>query len=171
MRDGFAVADFSGQNVVKADAVELKYPENTSRTYQGEPTVAEGIYFAEPLTSRTFRLRKSDGSVLLRRDLPLAPATGTDPSEFLQLFHQNSTHHRLSAVSYASEDELNDYYAKVQHAFANLDFNNEVDNSEIATGENVIVAVKPSVATAASDTTQNSSPYIFNVSLRSNWGM
>ncbi len=157
--------------ITLGDLVQLSYPANVSRTYNGDPVAPEGTYYAEPLTSRTFRLRKTDGTVLLRRDLPLAPGNGTDPAEYFTLSYDNTSHHRLSSLGYATLDELNDFYTKVQTAFATLNFGGEVAGAEIASGETIIVAPTPVTPTELTDTTRNSSPYVNGVSVRSNWGL
>jgi len=158
-------------NAITGDTVNLTYPEGVSRSYDGKAIAAQGTYYVEPLSVRTFHLRKTDGSVLLRRDLPQAPGPNTAPPEFVQLEFTNSSHHRLSAVSYATKAELNEFYAKVQRAFSTLNYDGESNNSEINTGENAIVAPTPSIATVEVDSVSNGSPYALNVSLRSNWGM
>lgn len=168
---GYRALQTDQGTIVVGDKVALTYPETVSRTYEGEPTVSEGDYFAEPITPRTFRLRRANGEVLLRRELPLAPSRGSYPSEFLNLTYANTSHHRLSAISFATNAELNEYYSKVQRAFANLNFGGEVDSSEVSLSENTIVAPLPQVPTQATDSTRNGSPYINNCSLRSNWGL
>ena len=167
---GYRAMQTDQGTIIVGDKVALTYPENVSRTYEGEPTIPEGDYFAEPLTPTTFRLRRANGEVILRRELPLAPSRGSYPAEFLNLVFTNSTHHRLSAVSYATKVELNEFYTKVQRAFANLNFGGEVDGSEVSLSENTIVAPRPVVPTQATDSTKNASPYISECSLRSNWG-
>jgi len=154
-----------------ADEITLTYPNSVSRTYNGEEIASEGTYYAEPLSPRTFKLRKMDGSALLRRDLPLAPGSNTNPTEFATVTYTNSSHHRLSAVGSISTPELNEYYKKVQTAFSNITFAGQVDGAEVAEGETVIVANVPVVPAQSTDTTKNSSPYLNNVSLRSDWGM
>ena len=162
-------------SVSEADTVKLTYPQNVARTFQTPvevvPTVAEGKFFVSPLTPTTFTLLKLDGSVVLREELPGEPGAGTSPPEFFLLTYTNTTHHRLSALGYASKTELNDFYVKVQDAFKNLDFGGTVNNAEVAAGEATIVASVPTTAVEATNDVTNGSPYAENISVRSQWGM
>ena len=161
--------------VTQGDLVKLTYPSNVARAYQTatevKQTVAEGSYYVSPLTPTTFTILKSDGSALLREELPGEPGASTVPAEFVRLTYTNTTHHRLSSLGYATETELNDFYVKVQDAFKTLDFGGQVNDAEVATGESTIVAAVPSVPTITTDDTKNASPYVYNVSVRSDWGM
>ena len=157
-----------------SEEVTLVYPEEVSQEYKGEQTVSQsGVYYASPIDEFRFYLRKdsSDGLLIQRTQLPEFPSAGSDPSEFLRFTLTLSTHHRLSAISFCPETELNNYYTKVQHAFGNLDFGNTFDNANVAPGESVIVNPVPTTPVAGTDTVKNGSPYIYNVSLRSNFGM
>lgn len=168
---GFRSAVISQSEITTADEVNLTYPGSVSRTYNGEPTIAEGAYFADPIDARRFRLRKADGSLLLRRDLPLAPGSRTKPNEFVQLSYTNSTHHRLSSVSFADQKALDELYSKVQIAFARIDFGGEVSNGEVAQGEVNIVVPTSSSPSISGSSTESASPYMENCSVRSNWGL
>ena len=161
--------------ITQADTVKLTYPSNVARTFQTDTevlnTTPEGDYMVSPLTPTTFTLLKADGSALLRKELPAQPGAGTNPAEFIRLTYDNSTHHRLSALGYATKTELNDFYIKIQDAFRTLDFGGAINNGEVAVGETVIVSPTPQTPTTASNDTENGSPYVFNVSVRSDWGM
>lgn len=157
-------------NLQEYDTVTLSYPSTVSQFYKGSATLTPGEYLVSPVDSSRFNLLKSDGSLVLRNELPQFPAPGTVPNEFLNLTYTNSTHHRLSSLSWVSDEELQDYYVKVQRAFANLNFGGAINEAEISSGENVIVAETPAVPTEAVDRVKNGSPYLFNVSLRSDWG-
>lgn len=79
-----------------------------------------------------------------------------------------TSHHLLSAFEFCSLTELNDYYAKVATAFG-LDAGG-IDI--INPGETEITTVYPDgTAIPAVDSTKGSSPYVFNCSLRSDYGM
>jgi hypothetical protein len=172
---GFRALTMVEGSVSKADIVKLTYPQNVARTFQTPvevvSTVAEGDFYVNPLTPTTFSLLKLDGSALLREDLPGEPGAGTDPPEFFRLTYDNTTHHRLSALGYASTTELNDFYSKIQDAFKNLDFGGSVNNAEVATGETTIVAPTPVTPVESTNDVQNASPYVFNVTVRSQWGL
>lgn len=78
---------------------------------------------------------------------------------------RTTSHHLLSAFEFCGATELVDYYAKIQTAFG-------VSGAEVRPGESEISAPYPDgAANPAVDTTEGSSAYIFNCSLRSNYGM
>jgi len=75
------------------------------------------------------------------------------------------SHHLLSCFEFCEKDDLQRYYDAVKIAF------NTAETPEVINpGETEIVA-PPTPASLATDSTKNSSPYIFNCSLRSDWGM
>ena len=78
-----------------------------------------------------------------------------------------TSHHLLSAFEFCPESELAAYYAKVATAFGL----NPSDAEIINPGETQITTVYPETAIPAVDSTQGSSPYVFNCSLRSDYGM
>jgi hypothetical protein len=79
-----------------------------------------------------------------------------------------TSHHLLSAFEFCSEAELTAYYAKVATAFGLNPSNIEIINP----GETQITTIYPDAgAVPAVDSTKGSSPYVFNCSLRSDYGM
>lgn len=79
-----------------------------------------------------------------------------------------TSHHLLSAFEFCSSTELTAYYNKIATAFGINPVNIELINP----GETEITTVYPDgAAVAAVDSTKGSSPYIFNCSLRSDYGM
>jgi hypothetical protein len=79
-----------------------------------------------------------------------------------------TSHHLLSAFEFCSESELSAYYAKVATAFGL----NPVDVGIVNPGETQITTTYPDgTAVPEVDSTRGSSPYIFNCSLRSDYGM
>jgi len=79
-----------------------------------------------------------------------------------------TSHHLLSAFEFCSEAELTAYYTKVATAFGLNPSNAEIINP----GETQITTVYPDAgAIPAVDSTRGSSPYVFNCSLRSDYGM
>jgi len=156
------------------DEVTISYPENVSQVFDGKQSIpASGVYYAEPINATQFYLRKNTatGAIVVRDELPKDPSAGSSPAEFLNIGVALSTHHRLSSLSYATEDELNDFYVKVQHSFGDLNFGNTFSNAEVNSGETTIVAPTPADPTEDVDQVQNGSAYLFNVSLRSDYGM
>jgi hypothetical protein len=75
-----------------------------------------------------------------------------------------ASHHLLSCFEFCDLDDLQRYYDNIERAFKTA--KPEVINP----GETEIVA-PPTPASLKTDSTKNSSPYIFNCSLRSDWGL
>lgn len=79
-----------------------------------------------------------------------------------------TSHHLLSAFEFCSEAELSAFYTKVATAFGL----NPADAEIINPGETQITTVYPDgSAVPEVDSTRGSSPYVFNCSLRSDYGM
>lgn len=162
----------SSDEIVAADRVTLSYPASVSQLYNGNPVAFAGEYYADPINTFEFRLRRvTDASILTRSELPELGSPGTNPPEFAIITYANTSHHRLTALEFATQLELNVFYSKVQRAFSLLTFAGTVNNAEVAKGETTIVANTPQVPDLEVDSVDNSSPYIFNCSLRSDWGM
>lgn len=158
--------------ILDGDKVNLEYPTGVSRFYNGVPTLPQGEYYADPIDAYTLRLRKvQGGQAVVRNELPEAPVPGASPELYLNLTFTPSTAHRLTAVKYATDIELDALYDKVQRSFSTLTFAGTASNAEVASGENIIVASTPETPNLETNSTENSSPYIFNVSIRSSWGM
>ena len=80
------------------------------------------------------------------------------------------THHLLSCFEFTTEPQLDEFYAKLNTCFtavANWDNVGEW-NSE---GRIVGPQPAPGTQTEATDTTESASPYIYNCSVRSEWGL
>lgn len=171
---GLAHLEFNDDNtaVTAGDIVYVNYPDLVSRTNAGKDTIAEGLYWADPVDERTLRLRRQGGfSVVLRSEVPDSPSPGTVPQEFLTLSYDLKSHHRLSAVKFASSKVLGDYYTKIQFAFSQVDFGGAIDDSEVTPSEISIGVELPSVATPAVDDTTNRSGRVQKCSLNSNYGL
>ncbi len=158
--------------ILDGDKVNLVYPTGVSRFYEGVPTLPQGEYYADPLDSYTLRLRKvSGGAAVVRNELPESPVPGATPESYLDLTYTPSTAHRLTAIKYTTDIELEGLYDKVQRAFSTLSFSGTASNAEVAPGENIIVASTPEAPNLETNSVENSSPYAYNISLRSSWGM
>lgn len=83
---------------------------------------------------------------------------------------QNESAHLLSVFEYASKADLDEFYGKIRSSFGGV-ANINVDFVEPRIDEYQIVGPLPPVSTEATDTVTGSSPYIYNISLRSKWGM
>jgi hypothetical protein len=78
-----------------------------------------------------------------------------------------SSHHLLSAFAFCGETELGVYYQKIATAFGLSPSDTEIRNP----GETQITTVYPENPTPPTDSTFGSSSYVFNCSLRSDYGM
>lgn len=74
------------------------------------------------------------------------------------------SHHLLSCFEFCDKDDLEEYYKKIRIAF-------RTDVPEVINpGETEIVAT-PTPPSIKTDSTKHASPYIFNCSVRSDWGL
>ena len=78
-----------------------------------------------------------------------------------------TSHHLLSCFEFASEDELDEFYAKVLDTFQGISAANTVTQR----GEFQIVGPQPDVPDERVDTVASASPYIYNCSIRSTLGL
>jgi hypothetical protein len=161
-----------GTQVTYGDLVNVQYPDLVSRTNAGKDTIPEGLYWADPVDEKTLRLRSQVGlNVVLRSEVPSSPSPGTVPQEFLTLAYDLKSHHRLSAVKFASSRILENYYTKIQFAFSQIDFGGAIDDSEVTSSEINIAVELLSKATPAVDDTTDRSGFVKDCSLNSNYGL
>ena len=94
---------------------------------------------------------------------------------FTVMDQQGSTasHHLLDVFQFASEAELDLFYSKIVSSFGEAVFTNFVndDYAETRSDEYQIVGPQPDNPVPAVDTITSSSPYIYNISIRSVLGM
>jgi hypothetical protein len=94
---------------------------------------------------------------------------------FMDKAGSTSSHHLLDCFQFASKAELDDFYAKIVQAFGGPNNTGNLDNALAVTrtAEYEIVGPRPAsgAQTISTDTTLSASPYIFNCSIRSNWGL
>ena len=154
--DGVAVEN----PVTLCDEVQLTYPDQVSQTYEGKAVVSEGRYLVNPIDSNRFQLIDPvNNEPLIRRQLPLAPDPGTQPKEFLSLTYKNTTHHRLTALGFATEKELSTFYSKVQRAFSAITFGGRINDANVAVSEIEIVTPLPKVPLPSVNDTTHTSPH------------
>lgn len=85
---------------------------------------------------------------------------------------EERSHHLLDAFAFASEAELDDFYAKTLSAVGDgADLANNLTVTRTTEFEIVAPIVRGETPTQAWDSTDSASPYIFNVSIRSNYGL
>ena len=158
------------------DRVFFQFAPGATRTpiKAGNAEVLSGYYYAYPLTVDSFLLSYT-------------PVTGDEPNyvERAQLPENNQgisyicsttwepySHHRLRCLGNATLSELNEFYQKVQAAFP-LYFNGKRNQAEVINpGETQIVAPTPSQELSLeANSNRQGSPYAFNVSIRSSYGL
>lgn len=140
-------------------------------------TLAAGVYYVNPIDTFTFFLTTQDQSdpnapsTFIQYDQ--VPGEGVSGVKFV-VSNVLYSAHRLAAFANATDTELADYYTKVQAAFPNY-FGNTITPGEeiVSSGEYVIVGPTDGRRpfTIDSNTTRNSSAYMNQVNIRSNYGM
>ena len=162
----------AGDEVISGDLVTLDYPDGVSQLNNGVESVAEGLYWAEALTETSLRIRRTaDLSVVTRQELPSAPSPGSFPHDYCTFTLQPNTHHRLSAVKFASEQVLSDFYTKVQYAFGDIFFGGAVDNAEVTSAEVNIGGVFTTAPTPSVDSTYIHPVTLNECTITSNFGL
>ena len=90
---------------------------------------------------------------------------------FMDKLDHEESHHLLDVFRYATRSELDEFYSKIRSSFGAVA---GIDSSYAVTRDSEIVIVGPAPAsgqTETTDTVVSASPYIYNVSLRSTYGM
>ena len=94
---------------------------------------------------------------------------------FMDKAGATTSHHLLHAFEFAGKAELDQFYSKIKLAFAGASNTGGLDPALVATqtSEYEIVGPQPAAGsqTVGTDTTLSASPYIFNCSIRSNYGL
>lgn len=94
---------------------------------------------------------------------------------FMDKAGSTSSHHLLDCFQFASKAELDEFYSKIVQAFGGAGNTGNLNNALAVTrtAEYEIVGPRPAsgAQTVNTDTTLSASPYIFNCSIRSNYGL
>lgn len=94
---------------------------------------------------------------------------------FMDKAGSTASHHLLHAFEFASQSELDEFYTKIRQAFGGTNNTGGLSNALAVTKttEYEIVGPQPTSGsqTISTDTTLSASPYIFNCSIRSNYGL
>lgn len=94
---------------------------------------------------------------------------------FLDKAGSTASHHLLDCFQFASQAELDEFYTKIRAAFGGANNTGGINNALAVTNvsEYTIVGPQPAAGsqTVATDTVLSASPYIFNISIRSNLGL
>lgn len=135
-----------------------------------------GQYYAKPLDTYSFYLsvnnldNQDQEDVFIQYvDVPVISS-----AVLFTVSNQLYSAHRLSSLRNATFSELSDYYTKVQKAFPNYFGGQVTPGSElVGSGEFIIVAPAedPAPQNLSSNSTKNSSAYLNQVNLRSQYGL
>ena len=89
---------------------------------------------------------------------------------FMDQCSNPSSHHLLDCFQFASKDELIEFYQKIVNKFGSV-IPFSADLAKVDKTEYEIVGPNPTVPDEAVDTTASASPYVYNCSIRSNYGL
>jgi hypothetical protein len=94
---------------------------------------------------------------------------------FMDKAGSTASHHLLDCFQFASQAELDEFYTKITQAFGGANNTGGINNALAVTNvsEYQIVGPQPAAGSqaASTDTTLSASPYIFNCSIRSSYGL
>jgi hypothetical protein len=94
---------------------------------------------------------------------------------FMDKAGSTASHHLLHCFEFASQSELDEFYTKIRQAFGGANNTGGLDNALAVTRSSEYEIVGPQPASGSqtinTDTTLSASPYIFNCSIRSNYGL
>jgi hypothetical protein len=88
---------------------------------------------------------------------------------FKDNLNAKESHHLLHCFEFARKDELDKYYEKIVASFAKANINDTFGQTEETEFE--IVGPKPPLPSEPTDTVNSASPYIYNCSIRSVYGL
>lgn len=89
---------------------------------------------------------------------------------FIDKIDEEKSHHLLDVFQFASEAQLDEFYDKIVKAFPDAAFINP-GYANRRNGESEIVGPQPAVPTEKTDTVGSASPYLYNISNRSVYGL
>ena len=89
---------------------------------------------------------------------------------FIDKIDEEKSHHLLDVFQFASEAQLDEFYDKIVKAFPDAAFINP-GYANRRNGESEIVGPQPAVLTDKTDTVGSASPYLYNISNRSVYGL
>ena len=94
---------------------------------------------------------------------------------FMDKVGSTASHHLLDCFQFASQAELDEFYTKITQAFGGANNTGGINNALAVTNisEYQIVGPQPAAGSqgVSTDTTLSASPYIFNCSIRSSYGL
>ena len=85
----------------------------------------------------------------------------------------NQSHHLLDCFQFASEDDLDNFYSKIRKCFGGVTGTGNINDAIAVTRESEfeITSPRPASPDVVADSVRGASPYIYNTSVRSNFGM
>ena len=168
----FRSLQYSDKGEIIADTVNVSYSDNVTTSYRGLASVQPSqSLFVLPLTTTSFKLLDASGKILLRNRFPAEPAPGSDPTVFFTVVSELKTHHRLSTLEYIKQGDLDEFYEKVGVAFSATDFGvSENTFNVVSTETNIITSIDANFSSTVNEAYE-SEGYVFNVSVRSNYGL
>jgi hypothetical protein len=158
------------------DRVFLKYaPGADQRTPTGGSSAVESFYYVYPTGVNSFYLSftnmvTNEANYIERSQLPQTPQ---NVGYLASCLWDPYSHNRLTALFPATQTELDTFYQKVQLAFP-VTFGGKSNQAEVINpGETQLVAPVGTGGDLSllSNSTDNSSPYCNQISLRSNYGL
>jgi hypothetical protein len=156
------------------DKVFFSFASGTNQqTVTNTSAILQGFYYVYPLSVRSFLLSYTpitdvEANFVERNQLP---ANDEGQAYLATAAWEPYTHHRLRCIGDATKAELDTFYVKVQKAFPKY-FENKINQGEVINpGETEIVAPTPDVPTLLTNDNSNGSPYCFNLSVRSTYGL
>jgi hypothetical protein len=178
--------------VLNDDGKTFSPADFPARSSSYEPTDADLISFNDPSGGVILPRGCSVVSLDLRKTLlrpnavPASANEAADYSNRRSIFKVSGTgyyygftfkdqlnathsHHLLHCFEFCSQAELDLFYQKILASFAAADLS--ASNTVSSETEYQIVGPLPSTPTSATDTVGSASPYIYNTSVRSVWGM
>ena len=92
---------------------------------------------------------------------------------FMDKLDFNQSHHLLDCFQFASEDDLDNFYSKIRKCFGGVTGTGNINDAIAVTRESEfeITSPRPASPDVVADSVRGASPYIYNTSVRSNFGM
>ena len=156
------------------DQVTVEFGSNVDQT---TGTFVAGTYYVNPVDVYTFNLSSTDlapGVPANFVDFNTLPVFSPNNNVKLVVTNQLYSAHRLRVAANVSNDELAQYYTKVQKAFPAF-FGGKVTDGAFLVSQGEVVIVGPTESpypnNTSSNTVSNSSAYANQVNMRSQYGM
>lgn len=175
---------YNGLGVATPDTWTSTFTPTTAQLQQFNDTTAGGVILPRGSSLISLDLRKTQ----VRPDyVPPATDEASDYSNrgcifrttgggyyfgytFFDKLGTTTSHHLLDCFQFTSETQLDGFYSKLYSTLGTVAGLSSA-NAASRTVEYEIVGPRPATATESVDTVASASPYIYNISLRSTYGM